>query len=239
MGVSIFYPCYNDWGTMGSMVHFTIQTAERLGLDYELTIVDDGSDTHTLELLEEIERNFPQVNVHRHATNQGYGGALRTGFTSGTKDWIFYTDGDCQYDVREMELLLEQARDDIDIVQGYKIQRHDPLHRIVIGRVYHWIVKLAFGLAIRDTDCDFRLIRRSVFDKVILKSNSGVICAELMTKSRREGIRFAEVPVHHFQRAAGKSQFFNFRRVADVVWQLAGIWIRDFKHYRLSIGEKP
>lgn len=239
MSVSIFYPCYNDWGTMGSMIHLTVQTAERLGLDYEVTIVDDGSEAHTLELLDEIQKRFPDINIHRHERNRGYGGALRTGFASGTKEWIFYTDGDCQYDVREMERLFEFANDNVDIVQGYKITRNDPFHRIVIGRVYHWIVKLSFGLKIRDTDCDFRLIRRTVFDKVHLKEDSGVICAELMTKSLREGCRIAEVPVHHFQRAHGKSQFFNFRRIARVVWQLRGLWIRDFLHYRLGIGEKP
>ena len=239
MGVSIFYPCYNDWGTIGSMVHFTVDTAERLGLDYELTVVDDGSGSHTHEILATLPERYPKLDVVYHETNQGYGGALRTGFSSGTKEWIFYTDGDCQYDVREMELLLDHASDDVDIVQGYKIARNDPMHRIVIGRIYHWIVKIAFGLKIRDTDCDFRLIRRSVFDKVILKSDSGVICAELMTKAHREGMRFAEVPVHHHERAHGKSQFFNFPRIARVVWQLKGIWLADFRYYRLGIGEKP
>lgn len=239
LGVSIFYPCYNDWGTMGSMIHFTVQTAERLGLDYEITIIDDGSAPHTLELLDAIKQRFPKVSILHHATNQGYGGALRSGFASGTKEWIFYTDGDAQYDVRELEILLEKATEDVDVVQGYKITRNDPLHRIIIGRIYHWIVKLAFGLAIRDTDCDFRLIRRSVFDSVILKSNSGVICAEMMTKCQREGCRIHEVPVHHFERAHGKSQFFNYPRIARVVWQLIGLWIKDFKHYRLGIGEKP
>ena len=238
-GVSIFYPCYNDWATMGSMIHFTIQTAEKLGLDYEINIIDDGSGAHTLELLEEIQKRSPQVNVIYHKINQGYGGALRSGFTAGTKEWIFYTDGDAQYDVREIDRLLQQAKDGVDIVQGYKISRNDPFHRIIIGRTYHWIVKLSFGLKIRDTDCDFRLIRRSIFDKVILKSNSGVICAEMMTKSQREGCHIQEVPVHHFERAHGKSQFFNYPRITRVVWQLMKLWVSNFKHYRLGIGEKP
>lgn len=232
--VSIFYPCYQDWGTMGSMVLFTIQTAERLGLDYDFTIVDDGSDEHTKELLKEIEKRFPQVAVVDHGANRGYGGALRTGFASGAKDWIFYTDGDAQYDVRELERLLANAGPDVDIVQGYKIQRHDPLHRIVIGRIYHWIVRIAFGLKIRDTDCDFRLIRRSVFDSVTLTSDSGVICAEMMSKFHQAGCRFVEVPVHHYQRAHGKSQFFNFPRLARVAWNLAELWIREVLLRKLS-----
>lgn len=225
LAVSIFYPCYNDWGTMGSMVLLTVQTAERLQLDYDITIVDDGSGGHTLDLLDELERTFPQINVVRHEKNRGYGGALRSGFASATREWIFYTDGDAQYDVRELERLIEKAGPDVDVVQGYKITRHDPMHRRVIGRIYHWIVKIAFGLRLRDVDCDFRLIRRSVFDTVALRSDSGVICAEMMTKIQRAGFRVVEVPVHHYQRAHGKSQFFNFPRIARVAWQLSGLWI--------------
>lgn len=224
--VSIFYPCYNDWGTMGSMVMFTVQTAERLGLDYEITLIDDGSGDHTLELLDEIRRQYPAVNVVRHPENRGYGGALRSGFAAGTREWIFYTDGDAQYDVREMERLLEKAGPDVDVVQGYKIDRHDPLHRIIIGRIYHNIVRIAFGLKLRDVDCDFRLIRRSVFDRITLVSDSGVICAEMMTKMQRAGVRVVQVPVHHYQRAHGKSQFFNFPRIWRVAVQLTGLWYR-------------
>lgn len=224
--VSIFYPCYNDWGTMGSMVMLTIRTAERLGLDYDITLVDDGSGEHTLELLEEVERYFPQVTVKRHEANRGYGGALRSGFASATKEWIFYTDGDAQYDVRELDRLIAGIADDVDVVQGYKITRHDPLHRIIIGRIYHHLVKLAFGLKICDVDCDFRLIRRRVFDTVQLKSDSGVICAEMMVKIQRAGFRVAEVPVHHFDRHHGKSQFFNFPRIFRVARNLTGLWFR-------------
>lgn len=225
--VSVFYPCYNDWGTMGSMILLTAQTAERLGLDYDLTIVDDGSESHTAELLQEVEKEFPGVNIVRHEKNRGYGAALRSGFAAATKEWIFYTDGDAQYDVRELEVLLENAGPGVDVVQGYKITRNDPLHRIVIGRIYHWIVKIAFGLKLRDVDCDFRLLRRAIFDQIELTSDSGVICAELMTKIQRARFRVIEVPVHHFQRAHGKSQFFNFRRIFRVVWQLSRLWYRE------------
>ena len=222
--VSIFYPCYNDWGTMGSMVMLTIKTAEKLGLDYDITIVDDGSQAHTLDLLDAIAQHYPSVNIVRHIKNRGYGGALRTGFASATKEWIFYTDGDAQYDVRELENLLQCAGPQVDMVQGYKIARGDPLHRVVIGRLYHWMVKMAFGLKFCDVDCDFRLMRRSIFDKVQLNRNSGVICAEMMTKIQRAGFRVVETPVHHYQRAHGKSQFFNFPRIARTLWQLAGLW---------------
>jgi glycosyltransferase involved in cell wall biosynthesis len=235
--VSIFYPCYNDWGTMGSMVLFTVQTADRLGIDYDLTIVDDGSETQTLDLLDEIEAKYPQINVVRHEVNRGYGGALRTGFASASKEWIFYTDGDAQYDARELEQLLEKAGPDVDVVQGYKIQRHDPLHRIIIGRIYHWVVRVAFGLSIRDTDCDFRLLRRTIFDQIELTCTSGTICAEMMTKIERGGFRIVEVPVHHYERAHGKSQFFNFPRLLRVAKQLAQLWIQEVFLYKFRGGK--
>ena len=211
---------------MGSMVLLTKQMAEDLALDYDLTIVDDGSDSHTQDLLRELVNVFPEIQIVRHARNKGYGAALRTGFVSATKEWIFYTDGDAQYDVRELEVLLEHAGADVDVVQGYKIERHDPMHRIIVGRIYHWIVKLAFGLRLRDVDCDFRLLRRSIFDTIELTSDSGVICAEMMTKIQRAGFRVVEVPVHHYTRAHGKSQFFNFPRILRVARQLVVLWFR-------------
>ena len=235
--VSIFYPCYNDWGSMGSMVLLTIQTAEELGLDYDLTIVDDGSALHTADLLRALEHQFPDVRILRHEKNRGYGGALRSGFSAATKEWIFYTDGDAQYDVRELALLLENAGPDVDVVQGYKIERHDPMHRIVIGRIYHWLVRIAFRLNLRDVDCDFRLMRRSIFDKVELTSDSGVICAEMMTKIQRAGFRVVEVPVHHFHRAHGKSQFFNYPRLVRVAIALVRLWIREV--LQPALGIKP
>ena len=237
--VSIFYPCYNDWGSMGSMVLLTQQTARRLGLDYDITLVDDGSAGHTQELLEEIRKQFPDINIIRHEKNRGYGGALRSGFAAATKEWIFYTDGDAQYDVRELAALFEHAGPDVDVVQGYKITRQDPMYRRVVGRIYHRIVKVAFGLKLRDVDCDFRLLRRAIFDSITLTSDSGVICAEMMTKIQRAGFRIVEVPVHHYQRAHGRSQFFNFPRILRVARQLTALWVRDVLLFRLRGDTKP
>ena len=114
-----------------------------------------------------LARTYPEVRVVHHAANRGYGAALRSGFAAATRDLVFYTDGDAQYDPSEMALLWQALRSDVDLVNGYKISRSDPLHRIAIGRIYHHTVKLMFGLKIRDVDCDFRLIRRTVFDRIV------------------------------------------------------------------------
>jgi hypothetical protein len=109
-------------------------------------------------------------------------------------------------------------------VNGYKISRADPLHRIVIGRIYHYIVSILFGLSLRDVDCDFRLMRRRIFDRINLEKASGIICVEMMKKIQDGGFRIVEVPVHHFHRAFGKSQFFNFRRLFRTGRDLLILW---------------
>jgi glycosyltransferase involved in cell wall biosynthesis len=223
-GLSIFFPAYNDAGTIASLVLVAHMTARTLTDDYEVIVVDDGSPDHTGALLDEMAKHFPWMKVVHHETNRGYGGALRTGFLTASKDVVFYTDGDAQYDPREMVRLWEALSPDVDFVNGYKITRHDPLHRVVIGRAYHWFVKIAFSLRLRDVDCDFRLMRRRVFEKVRLTRSSGVICVELMKKVQDHGFRIAEVPVHHFHRSYGKSQFFNFPRVFRTLVDLSKLW---------------
>jgi glycosyltransferase involved in cell wall biosynthesis len=222
--LSVFFPAYNDAGTIASLAIVAHMTARQLSDDYEVIVIDDGSPDHTGELLDEMARQFPWLKVVHHAQNRGYGGALRTGFETASKELIFYTDGDAQYDPRELLQLHKALADGVDFVNGYKIGRSDPLHRIVIGRVYHHFVKLCFGLKLRDVDCDFRLMRRSVFEKVKLTRSSGVICVELMKKVQDHGFKLAEVPVRHYHRTYGKSQFFNFPRVARTLVDLITLW---------------
>ena len=223
--LSIFFPAYNDAGTIASLAIVAHMTARELTDDYEVIVVEDGSPDHTGELLDEMAAHFPWLKVVHHEKNRGYGGALRTGFATASKELVFYTDGDAQYDPREMRSLWEAFGPEVDFVNGFKMGRSDPFHRVVIGRVYHWFVKLAFGLRIRDVDCDFRLMRRSVFDKVELTRSSGVICVELMKKVQDRGFRIGQVGVHHFHRSYGKSQFFNFPRVARTLLDLMKLWV--------------
>ena len=223
-GLSVFFPAYNDSGTIASMVIRTVKAASELTPDFEIIVVDDGSADGTAEIADELARTYRQVRAVHHPTNRDYGAALQTGFRSATKELIFYTDGDAQYDPAELSALWDSMTPGVDLVNGYKISRSDPLHRIVIGRLYHHIVSVLFGLSVRDVDCDFRLMRRSIFERIDLEKTSGVICLEMMKKIDDAGFRIVEVPVHHYHRAFGKSQFFNVRRLFRTGRDLLLLW---------------
>jgi glycosyltransferase involved in cell wall biosynthesis len=223
--LSIFFPAYNDSATIASLVIAARAAAQTLTPDFEIIVVNDGSPDNTAAIADTLAGTYPEVRVVHHPVNRGYGGALKTGFVEAQKDFIFYTDGDAQYDPAEMVRLWPHLTEGVDLVNGYKISRSDPMHRIVIGRIYHHTVKLLFGLPVRDVDCDFRLMRRAIFDRVQLDRTSGVICVEMMKKIHDAGFRIVEVPVHHYHRAFGRSQFFNFRRLAKTAVDLGRLWV--------------
>ena len=223
-GLSVFFPAYNDSGTIASMVIRTVKAASELTPDFEVIVVDDGSADSTADIADELARTYPQVRAVHHPINRDYGAALQTGFRSATKDLIFYTDGDAQYDPAELTALWASMTADVDLVNGYKISRADPVHRIVIGRLYHYVVSVLFGLKLRDVDCDFRLMRRTIFERISLEKTSGIVCVEMMKKIQDAGFRVAEVPVHHYHRAFGRSQFFNFRRLFRTGRDLLLLW---------------
>ena len=223
-GLSVFFPAYNDSGTIASMVIRAVQAASALTPDYEVIVVNDGSVDATPQIIDELARTYPRVRAVHHLMNRGYGGALQTGFRSATKELIFYTDGDAQYDPAELAVLWDQMSPEADLVNGYKISRSDPLHRIVIGRIYHHLVSVMFGLSVRDVDCDFRLMRRSIFERINLEKTSGVICLEMMKKITDGRFKIVEVPVHHYHRAFGKSQFFNVPRIFKTGVDVMRLW---------------
>jgi glycosyltransferase involved in cell wall biosynthesis len=164
------------------------------------------------------------LRIVDHGTNRGYGAALISGFQSASKDLIFYTDGDGQYDVREIHNLLAQLRPSVDLVNGYKIRRADGWHRVLIGEIYRRAMRRAFHLSIRDVDCDFRLFRRRIFESISLESRSGVICVEMARKFDQAGFLMAEVPVSHYPRLHGTSEFFRVRHLAHTFRGLLQIW---------------
>jgi glycosyltransferase involved in cell wall biosynthesis len=231
--ISAFFPAYNDVGSIGKIIHTMAWLLPKLTDDYEIVVVDDGSRDGTGDLLHLLAREYPFLKVIHHGVNRGYGAALITGFANCSKDLIFYTDGDGQYDVEELPLLLNACSDSVDLVNGYKISRSDPKHRIVAGFLYRHLMRFLFRLKVKDVDCDFRLFRRSLLARTQLMCDSGVICVELMKRFQDGGCRIAEVPVHHYHRSHGSSQFFRFKHLRRVFIQLIAAW------WKLVVRREP
>jgi glycosyltransferase involved in cell wall biosynthesis len=166
------------------------------------------------------------LRVITHTRNRGYGAALRSGFEAASKEFVFYTDGDGQYDPGELPALVKAMAPDVGLVNGYKVKRHDPAHRIWIGRVYNWAAGALFRIRIRDIDCDFRLIRRQALERIRLVSTSGTVCVELVRKLEVSSWRVVEVPVRHYPRQYGRSQFFRFRSLVKTLGELALLYWR-------------
>lgn len=234
--VSAFFPCYNDANTIPGLVRAVEAALKQITDDYEIIVVNDASRDNSAEVLEALMPQVPSLRVVQHETNRGYGGALRSGFESATKDYVFYTDGDGQYDPSELVLLASHMQPGVDVVNGYKISRQDPWYRQVIGSAYQHTAHALFSLPIRDVDCDFRLLRKSVFDVMTLESPDGAICIELVRKLKDSGFRMVEVPVHHFPRMYGTSQFFKPKRIvrairAFAIWYVRLVIMREQKRH--------
>jgi glycosyltransferase involved in cell wall biosynthesis len=227
VSLSVFFPAYNDAPSLPALLEKTFAMLRQCADDFEVIVVNDGSQDATGEVLEELRRKyFPHLRVVTHPENLGYGGALRSGFAAATKELVFYTDGDGQYDPGELPGLLERLTPEVGLVNGYKVERHDPWHRVWIGKVYNFMARLLFRIRIRDIDCDFRLIRRGLLEEIRLTSTSGTICVELVRKLELSPFRVEEVGVHHYPRLHGRSQFFRVRSLATTFWQLLRLYVR-------------
>jgi glycosyltransferase involved in cell wall biosynthesis len=202
-------------------------TLRRVADDFEVIVVDDGSVDDTAEVLQALRREYgPVLRVVTHDRNLGYGAALRSGFAAATKEFVFYTDGDGQYDPAEIELLLRAVTPQTGLVNGYKSERNDPWHRVAIGWLYNRLARWLFRIRLRDIDCDFRLIRRSILDPGRLRSTGGAICVELVRRLELSGAGVIELPVHHYPRRYGRSEFFRVRSLASTFLQLGALFGR-------------
>lgn len=224
--ITALFPAFNDAGTIASMVVSARRTLRALSNDFEILVVDDGSRDATSSILDELREVVPELRIIRHEQNRGYGAALTSGFKEARKDLVFYTDGDAQFDPRELAALVGVLAPGVDYVSGYRNQRADPFLRVLVGNPYHRFVRAVFGLKLRDIDCDFRLFRRHVLSAIDLVESDGTMCIELLKKLQDGGFRFREVPVRHYPRVYGRSQYFTVSGVLASYVQLFRLWVR-------------
>lgn len=210
VSISVFFPCYNEQENVGRTVQRALAVLEQLGADFEIIIVDDGSRDETGRIADGIADRDARVKVVHHPRNLGYGAALQSGFKAATKELVFYTDGDGQFDISEMPPLLA-LMEDYDIVSGYRLNRRDSVVRRINGWCWTKLVCLLFGLNIRDIDCAFKLYKREIFDHIKLSSTGALIDTEILARAKLKGYTVVQKGVHHFPRTAGAQSGANLR----------------------------
>jgi glycosyltransferase involved in cell wall biosynthesis len=202
VSISVFFPCYNEQENVRRTVEKALDVLEKLNADFEVIIVDDGSSDNTGRIADQIAGSNDKVKVVHHGRNLGYGAALRSGFKATTKELVFYTDGDGQFDINEMPPLLD-LMEQYDIVSCYRLNRRDPLIRKINAWCWTRLVCFLFGLKVRDIDCAFKLYKSEIFDKIEMSSTGALIDAEILARAARKGYRITQKGVHHYPRTAG------------------------------------
>ncbi|MFH1799357.1 MAG: glycosyltransferase family 2 protein [Candidatus Omnitrophota bacterium] len=223
--ISVFLPAYNDGRTIKPLVLDAISVLDPLGLDYEIIIIDDCSWDETGEIARKLAESHKRVRWVRHAENRDYGGVLKSGFAHATKKWVFYTDGDGQYDIKEMTRLLPYA-EEYDLINGYILKRQDAFYRVLVSKMYQLCLDGLFGKTLTYINCDFRLIRKEAMDRIRIRSDSGFAPAEMVIRLVRNGVKLKEVLVSHFPRRYGRSQFLNLKKMFNLFRDMARFLMR-------------
>jgi glycosyltransferase involved in cell wall biosynthesis len=237
VSISVFFPCYNEQDNIARVVDQALAVLERLGVEFEIIIVDDGSQDTTGQIADEIASRNKSVTVVHHPTNLGYGAALRSGFRAATKEFVFYTDGDGQFDITEMPPLLP-LMDDYDIVSCYRLNRQDNLLRRINGWCWTKFVCWLFGMNIRDIDCAFKLYKKKVFDSMALSSSGALIDAEILARATSRGYRVTQKGVHHYPRVAGAQTGANLRVIFRAFKELFRVYGQIRKEDKNATAKK-
>lgn len=210
LSLTITFPCYNEEANVERVTLAALKMGRRVAKDLEVVIVNDGSRDRTGEIADRLAAEHPEVRVVHNRPNKGYGGALSAGFRAATRNWVFYTDGDGQFDFEEIDRLLPLLRDH-DIVSGFRMNRRDPLIRRLNALCWGSLVNVVFGLWLRDIDGAFKIYPRTLFDRIEMKSTGALIDTEVLARAKRLGYRIGQVGVTHYPRTAGQQTGANFR----------------------------
>lgn len=222
--LSFFFPAFNEEASVETLVRRAQRLLPELARDWEIIPVNDGSHDRTGPILNRLAAEDPEhVRPVHHEVNRGYGGAVIAGFEHSRYDLIFFTDGDRQFDLQELPLLLEKAGEG-DLVIGFRKNRRDPLVRSLYAFMWGTLVRMLFGIKVRDVNCAFKLVKRTVLDTIELSSTGAMISAELLAKARSHGFRFVEVGVTHYPRSTGKPTGANLKVIVRAFRELLVVY---------------
>lgn len=221
--LSVFFPAYNEEENIKKTVNDAKEVLEKVAEKWEIIVVNDGSKDRTGQIAGELTRKDKRIRVINQE-NQGYGGALKTGFKNAKYPWVAFADSDGQFDFGEITKFLEY-KDSADLVLGYRLKRADPVSRRIGAFVWVIMPRVLWGMSVRDYSCGFKMIKKEVFEKVQpLVGEEKVTQIELLVKAKKQGFKFAEVGVHHFPRKFGKQTGANLKVVFKSFVDLFRLW---------------
>jgi glycosyltransferase involved in cell wall biosynthesis len=223
--LSAFFPARNEEANVLPMAEALLRVLPVVAARWELIIVDDGSRDATGRLADALAREHPAVRVIHHATSRGYGGAIRAGLAAARYDYVFFTDGDRQFDPAQITALVAELGR-ADVVVGWRHARSDPFARRLNAAGWNLIVRALFRLPVRDVNCAFKLFRRSALAGIEPEADGAMVSAELMARLVRAGRRIVEVPVDHFPRRHGVPSGADPRVVARAFVELFHLYRR-------------
>ena len=206
--LTVFFPCHNEVDNVGPLVEKTLAVLQKLVDDFEVIIVDDGSKDGTAQAADKLAEEHPPVRVIHHEINKGYGGAVWTGLRSAQKELVFFTDGDGQFDISEIEKFLPEIGESTAVV-GYRLKRQDPFHRVLFAWGWKMLNRLLFSFRVRDIDCAFKLFRTEWFKDIEPRAGGALVTVEILTLLTKKGIKFKQIGVHHYPRESGEQSGGN------------------------------
>lgn len=231
--ISVFFPALNEQENIKTCVLRALKYLKKRFKDYEILVVSNGSTDNTTKIALEFEKKYKRI---KSICNRkvGYGVALRSGFTNSSKELIFYTDADNQFNIDDLDSLFPLVGA-YDIVSGYRVKRQDPLMRIFVAWAYNMLIRILFNLRVRDIDASFKLYKRKVFTNMTLKANTGLIDAEILIKAKKKGFKIGQVGVRHYPRTRGQTRFeinqrnkiFAFVKpevITDIISEIRNLW---------------
>lgn len=224
--LSVFFPAYNEEKNIKNTVEKAWEVLQTLKLkDYEIIVVNDGSKDKTAQVVELLVNQNKRIRLINHEQNGGYGEAVKTGLYGAKYPWIVFTDSDGQFDFSEIPKFLEKA-DKAEVVAGYRINRNDPLVRVMIGWLWTLLSNIILSIGVKDVDCAFKLVKKEVIDKIpkLQSTRGGMISPELLAKAKRSGFKIVEVGVYHYPRAAGHQTGANFKVMFRSFADLFKLW---------------
>jgi hypothetical protein len=222
--LSLVLPAHNEEGNIEAVTWDALAILPELFQEFEIVIVDDGSTDATPRIIDRLAAD-ERVRVIHHPQNRGYGAALRSGFAAARGDRILFMDSDRQFDIREVAKLAPLT-DRYDIVAGYRLRRNDPWQRVALGAAFNTVVKLLFGVWVRDIDCGFKLFRADLLRGLDLQAPGALLNTEILALAHRQGATLVEVGVTHHPRSAGAQSGGSLRVVLRSLSEMLHLWRR-------------